>query len=76
MDDLPPTLRETLITKGWVTNFNADTLVRLIERWYEGRNAVLKSQAKGAFYAIVTGACDGEEWMRDVETVVAALEAL
>ena len=27
-------LRDTLIDKGWVTNFNADTLVKLIERHY------------------------------------------
>lgn len=29
------TLREKLIQKGWVTNFNADTLVKVIERHYE-----------------------------------------
>jgi hypothetical protein len=28
------TLRDKLIQKGWVTNFNADTLVRLIEEHY------------------------------------------
>jgi len=29
-------LREKLISKGWVTNFNADTLVSLIEEHYQG----------------------------------------
>jgi hypothetical protein len=29
------TLRDKLIRCGWVTNFNADTLVRLIERHYD-----------------------------------------
>ena len=28
-------LRDKLIRCGWVTNFNADTLVRLIERHYD-----------------------------------------
>lgn len=28
------TLRDKLINKGWVTSFNADTLVRLIEEHY------------------------------------------
>ena len=28
------TLREKLIEKGWVTNFNADSLIGLIERHY------------------------------------------
>jgi hypothetical protein len=29
------TLRDKLIRCGWVTNFNADTLVQLIERHYD-----------------------------------------
>lgn len=31
------TLRDKLINKGWVTSFNADTLVRLIEQHYAER---------------------------------------
>jgi hypothetical protein len=33
------TLRDKLIRCGWVTNFNADTLVKLIERHYAARAA-------------------------------------
>jgi hypothetical protein len=32
-------LRDKLIRCGWVTNFNADTLVRLIERHYASLDA-------------------------------------
>jgi len=34
MNSMTETLRDKLIRCGWVTNFNADTLVQLIERHY------------------------------------------
>lgn len=40
MDDSQATidsLKELLISKGWVTNFNADTLAKLIAAWHAGQ---------------------------------------
>ncbi len=41
------TLRDKLIQKGWVTPFNADTLVRLIEEHYADEPAVPAPPADG-----------------------------
>ena len=40
-------LRSTLIEKGWVTNFNANTLVRLIQRHYAARLTEQAAIARG-----------------------------
>lgn len=41
-------LRDKLIRCGWVTNFNADTLVRLIEQHYAEQEAMLDQAMQAA----------------------------
>ena len=41
-------LRNKLLSKGWVSNFNADTLVRLIERHYAEQGAMLDQAMQAA----------------------------
>ena len=41
-------LRDLLIRKGWVTSFNADTLIRLIERHYAEQGAMLDQAMQAA----------------------------
>jgi hypothetical protein len=41
-------LRDKLIRCGWVTDFNADTLVQLIERHYAERMAMLDQAMQAA----------------------------
>ena len=40
------TLRDKLIQKGWVTNFNANTLVRLIEQHYKEQSLEVANYMK------------------------------
>lgn len=52
------TLRDKLIQKGWVTPFNADTLVRLIEEHYADEPAAPAPPADGEVAELV-------EWLRE-----------